>query len=132
MSMIKDKNNRYHFRIVIFAATLGVLISLIWFIHDSSNYQEIYNLHLSATKITSIYKYGSNDDPMPLYFILLHWFNDYIGHPSLYLDRLISLLAYVLLVIVAYFIGLLATNKSKVGLFAALLIAFSPFMLWYQ
>jgi len=120
--------------IVLIAASGGVAVSLIWFIHDGINYQEKVNLQLSLNKLNTknIFTWGSSDDPMPLYLIILHWYNDIIGHASLFWDRILSLAAYIGSVFIAYLLGRRASNnKGSVGVIAAIFIAISPFMIWY-
>ena len=123
---------RLHLWLVIAAVVFSVTLAVIWFMHDGINYQEAYNLRLSAIKhLPSIFNYGSGDDPMPLYFLLLHWFNAAVGHVSLFLDRLISLASYVCLVAVVYLIGRLIDSKGTTAVVAAVMVALSPFMVWY-
>ena len=127
-----DNGKRYHFWVILATIVLSTLVSLIWIIHDGINYQESYNLHLSIlNNAGNIFRFGSNDDPMPLYFLILHWYNGIFNKPSIYLDRILSLICYDLLIIVAYLIGRIASGRSFTGLVSALLIAFSPFMIWY-
>ncbi len=124
--------NKRQFLIVAGGLIFGIVLSLIWFLHDGINYQEAYNLKLTGIHhLPSIFDYGSNDDPMPLYFILLHWVNSLVGHASLFIDRLISLIAYALLVVAVYLIGKLEDNKGTTAVVAAVLVALSPFMVWY-
>ena len=127
----RDRNAKYHIAIVLAAAAAMVAVGFIWFIHDGVNFQENYNIHLSLMHGLKLTGYGSNDDPMPLYFLLLHWFNAMFHGNYLFWDRILSLSAYALLIIVAYAIGRLAAERSFSGLIAALLIASSPFMIWY-
>ncbi len=127
-----ENGKQYHLWIILAAIGLSTVVSLLWIIHDGINYQESYNLHLSTlNNLGSIFRFGSNDDPMPLYFLILHWYNGLFSKPSIYLDRILSLICYELLIIVAYLIGRVASGRSFTGLVSALLIAFSPFMIWY-
>lgn len=128
----RDPSTKYHLLLVSLAAGFGVAVALVWFFHDGVNYQEKYNLALSLTHSSSIFHWGSNDDPMPLYYLMLHWFNVVLHVKNLLVwDRLLSLFSYVTLVFVAYMLGRLATGRSYTGLIAALLVATSPFMIWY-
>ena len=125
-----DKETKRHLLVLLGIITLVTAISIIWFIHDGINYQESYNLKLSSGSGKQII-WGSNDDPMPLYSLLLHAYNHLIGRASLFWDRVLSLAAYVALIIVCYLLGRIASGRSFVGLISAALISFSPFMIWY-
>lgn len=125
-----DKETKRHLLIVLGVLILVTIISLIGFIHDGINYQESYNLKLSSGNSHQLI-WGSNDDPMPLYPLILHGFNHLVGKISLFWDRILSLSSYLLLIIVAYLIGRIASGQSYVGLISSILVGISPFMIWY-
>ena len=129
----KLKEDKFQLYILLGAIGFSLIVSLVWFIHDGINYQEAYNLKLSSLRhLSSIFDFGSNDDPMPLYFLLLHGVGSLIGrYSSLYVDRLLSLVAYCLAVVTVYLIGKLIDREGSTGVVAAVLVALSPFMVWY-
>ncbi|HET6925124.1 MAG TPA: hypothetical protein VFH39_04805, partial [Candidatus Saccharimonadales bacterium] len=47
---------------------VGTLVSLLWFLHTPSNYQERFNLSFALHGSLSVITGGSPDNPMPLYY----------------------------------------------------------------
>lgn len=115
----------------------GIGVSVFFLLHSRANYEEIYNLKLVTFHKASTASLGTNDDPMPLYFLLewawIHFTTALI--PSLgklVAARVLSLLFYPLSVVAMYFVGLSATKDRKVSIAASIFLALSPFMLWYS
>lgn len=108
-----------------------LILSFGWILHDGINYQEHYDVLISTQSHLSIFAWGSNDNPMPLYYLLLHGLNMLSGQASIYVDRLFSLACYVVLIIVGYITGRVAIGTRSGAAFASVLLTLSPFMVWY-
>lgn len=130
---IEAENRSSHLWIIALIIVVSFALSLLFLIHDPINYLELNALHISNSyrPTQSLFKLGSNDDPMPLFYLILNWYNHLFNKGSIYLDRLLSLICYELLIIVVYFIGRIVSKKSFSGIIAASFIALSPFMIWY-
>jgi mannosyltransferase len=115
---------------LLFVMLGGVGISAAWLLHTATNYQERFNLGFALHGALSPITQGSPDDPMPLYYLLLHTLA-HVTTPSLTLLRVVSLACYALAIPAIYFTAKLATSDKRVGLLAAILLGVSPFMLWY-
>lgn len=120
-----------HWFWILAAIGLTLALSFLWVLHDGINYQEHYDVLVSQQSHAGLFTWGSNDNPMPLYYLLLHGVNSLVGHASLYADRLVSLAAYVVLLVVAYITGRVAIGARHGAAFSVILLALSPFMVWY-
>jgi 4-amino-4-deoxy-L-arabinose transferase-like glycosyltransferase len=118
------------FGTLLLAALAMAAVSVIWLLHSARNYQETFNLTFAAQGTLSPVSQTSPDDPMPLYFWLLHGLA-HVFSPSLVSLRIASLVCYLLLLPALYIAGKRATGDRRIGLLAAILTALSPFMLWY-
>ena len=97
----------------------------------SHNYQEIFNVSVAQQSTYNLFTQLSADDPMPLYYLLIHG----LGHwfvPTLQTLRLFSWGCYLLLLPATYLVGRSATSDRRIGLLAAVLIGLSPFVIWYS
>lgn len=128
----KHSSLRGHPVLIILFLVLGFAIAafFIWLQHSQINYQETYALQAAAPHYQSIAQYGSNDDPMPLYYLLLHSFEAHFSQ-SLAAARTLSFGCLLLSSIVAYFIGRRISGDYRVGVLAAAFIGLSPFSLWF-
>lgn len=114
---------------------LGALVlfclGLSWFFfsNQSLRLDEAQSLWQSGRSISDILTLVAKDVHVPFYHILLHLWRTFVGN-TLEAARLMSLLFYVLCIPAIYYLGKLSYSRS-VGLFAAVLMAASPFMNWY-
>ena len=108
-----------------------VLFISIALLYSERNYQETYNLALAHSQSTlGIFSLTSPDDPMPLYYAFIR-FTASVMALSLQQLRLFSIACFVLILPLTYWVAVRATNDQRVGVLAAVLMAFSPFMVWY-
>lgn len=123
------------FKKIFFSITLllvvSLALSLVVIIHDPANYQEKVNLLLLNKSKINLLTAGSNDDPMPLYFIVFKWFSSFFKSFNLLDARILSLLCYVLSTYFIYLVGS-SSFKKVTGKYAAIMLALSPFMIWYS
>ncbi|HEX7368086.1 MAG TPA: glycosyltransferase family 39 protein [Candidatus Saccharimonadales bacterium] len=115
--------------LTIMAAASALWLIFLW--HSGVNYQEQYSLQLASGSVHPVATYGSPDDPMPLYYLLLSGFI-HITVPSLDNARLLSFICLLLTILVAYAVGKKMSDNRRVGLTAAALVGLSPFILWYN
>jgi uncharacterized membrane protein len=105
------------------------LVSLFFFSTQSLRLDEAQSLWQSSRAPLDILKTIAQDVHVPLYHLLLHFWRLFAGD-TISSARLMSLVFYLLSIPMLYGLGRLAYSR-KVGLFAALLFALSPFMNWY-
>lgn len=113
---------------------LGIVTTAVfWFmlLQGGRNYQEIFNVGVAQQSTYNVYTHLSADDPMPLYYFLIHslshWFT-----PTLQILRIVSWICYLLLLPATFIVGRAATNDRRVGLLGAALVGLSPFVIWYS
>ncbi len=112
--------------------TLAVIVlSGLVLSHSGVNYREQQNLALAKSNFAGLlHRQLSSDDPMPLYYLLIHGLAK-IHFSSLADMRELSLFAVILAGFGGYFVGYRATEDKRVGLLGGLLIGLSPFMVWF-
>ena len=120
----------------VFALLFGLAVAttvVFWFLllQGGRNYQEVFNVGVAQQSTYNVYTHLSADDPMPLYYFLIHilshWFT-----PTLQILRIISWVCYLLLLPATYLVGRAATSDKRVGLLGAALVGLSPFVIWYS
>lgn len=117
------------------ALYLGGCILLVWalafffFSGQSLRLDEAQSLWQTSRSPGEILTIIARDVHVPLYHELLHVWRVLFGG-SVEVARLMSLLFYTLAIPALYFLGKLAYGRNA-GLFAAGLLAISPFMNWY-
>ncbi|HVW23321.1 MAG TPA: glycosyltransferase family 39 protein [Candidatus Saccharimonadales bacterium] len=126
---MKQEGERTFVTLVLALAAATVLWLVL--LHSGQNYQEQYNLHLAAQPV-HLAAEGSPDDPMPLYYLLLHGYTAMLGNISLYAARSLSLIFLLLSVLAAFVVGRRMSGEPAVGRLAAILLAVSPFIIWYN
>jgi 4-amino-4-deoxy-L-arabinose transferase-like glycosyltransferase len=104
-------------------------LSLFFFSQQSLRLDEAQSLWQTTRTPGEILSIVARDVHVPLYHELLHFWRVVMGD-SVLAARMMSLLFYLLCIPALYFLGKLAYNRSA-GLFAATLLAVSPFMNWY-
>lgn len=108
---------------------LSALLSL-RLVATQANYQELFNVAITRAPVASFFSFLSPDDPMPLYYLLIHSVS-YAVTPTLHELRWLSYGCYILTICAAYWAGIRATGSHAAGAIAGLLIGLSPFMVWY-
>jgi uncharacterized membrane protein len=93
-------------------------------------YDETVSLFLARQDLATLTRHTAGDIHPPLYYYLLHFWGRLAGW-SEFSAAFVSVFFGVLLVALVYRVGREWTNSS-VGLLAALLVAFSPYNLWYS
>lgn len=121
-------------RLAVFAALsammlFAVALSVFFFSAQSLRLDEAQSLWQTSRSVPNILSTVARDVHVPLYHLLLHFWRIYFGN-TVDVARAMSLFFYVLNIPAIYLLGRYAYNRS-VGLFAALLLALSPFMNWY-
>lgn len=117
------------------AVTIGALMLLVvglsffFFSEQSLRLDEAQSLWQSSRSPGAILTVIAQDVHVPLYHELLHFWRLLVGE-TVGGARLLSLLFYVLSLPALYFLGKASYGRSA-GLFAAFLLALSPFMNWY-
>jgi uncharacterized membrane protein len=111
--------------LVAFCASL----SLFFFSTQSLRLDEAQSLWQSGRSPLDIFVIIGQDVHVPLYHQTLHFWRLFMGD-SVQNARLLSLLFYLISIPALFLLGTLAYSR-RVGLFAALLLALSPFMNWY-
>jgi 4-amino-4-deoxy-L-arabinose transferase-like glycosyltransferase len=121
-------------RVVTLLVLLGIVTTVIFslvLLHSSNNYQEVFNFGVAKQTSYNPYTQVSADDPMPLYYLVVHSASHWIT-PSIQELRIFSWLIYLLILPMAYIVGRRATDDRRVGLLTAVLIGLSPFVVWYS
>lgn len=121
-------------RIVTVLLALGVITTAVFafmLLQGNRNYQEVFNVSVAQQETYNVFTQVSADDPMPLYYLLIHGLGHWIT-PTLQTLRILSWAFYLLLMPAAYIVGKRATSDRRAGLLAAVLIGLSPFVIWYS
>ena len=106
-----------------------LVISVFFFSNQSLRLDESQSLWQTSLSPAAMFKTIAQDVHVPLYHILLHFWQLSFGN-SVPAARDLSLIFFVLMIPVFYITGAKAYSQT-VGLFAALLAALSPFLNWY-
>lgn len=108
---------------------LPIALSFFFFSEQSLRLDEAQSLWQTSRSPGEILTVIGRDVHVPFYHLSLHFWRFAFGD-SVEVARLFSLLFYLLQIPAIYALGALAYSR-QVGLFAALLLAISPFMNWY-
>ncbi len=93
-------------------------------------YDETVSLYLARQDLAALTRHTAGDIHPPLYYYLLHFWGQFAGW-SEFSAAFLSLFFGVVLIALMYRVGKEWIN-ARVGLVAALLVATSPFNLWYS
>lgn len=104
-------------------------LAFFYFSQSSLRLDEAQSLWQSGRSALDILKIVAQDVHVPLYYELLHFWRLTVGD-SVGAARFLSLIFYLALIPAMYLLGKMAYGRDA-GLYAALLIAISPFMNWY-
>ena len=109
-----------------FALFFGLTV----FMHTSLRLDEAQSLFQTNRDISGVLSLVGQDVHVPGYHILLHYWQVAFGN-DIYTARLLSLVFFIAIIPASYWLASYAFSNRSIGLFAALLIALSPFMEWY-
>jgi uncharacterized membrane protein len=112
-----------------FLMFFDTFLSLFVFLKKSLRLDEAQSLWQTSRSAGTILKLVAEDVHVPLYHLLLHVWQLFLGNnvPTV---RIFSLLFFLLSIPSMYALGRLMYNKSS-ALFGAILFSLSPFMNWY-
>lgn len=116
--------------VILSVAAIGTLVLVLWLLRSGVNYQETFNVYFANHPDLSPFTQASADNPMPIYFWLIHLLGNFFTVTTLEL-RLFSLGCYLLALPAIYLLGVAATSDKRIGGLATVLFGLSPFMLWY-
>ena len=108
---------------------LAVLFSVFIFLGQSVRLDESQSLWQTSHGLVSMFQLIGADVHVPLYHVLLHFWELFLGN-SIPVARLLSLLFFVLSIPALYLVGQ-ELYGPRVALYATLLFSLSPFMNWY-
>lgn len=108
---------------------LAALLACFFFLNQSLRLDESQSLWQTGRSAREILTIVAQDVHVPLYHELLHFWRIFAGD-GVEAGRIFSLVFYLLCIPALYALGRLAYGR-KAGLFAAALLALSPFMNWY-
>ncbi len=106
-----------------------LILSLFFFSTQSIRLDESQSLWQTSHSIPEILRLVAEDIHVPLYHLMLHFWQLTFGQ-SVATARMLSLLFYLAMIPTLYFFGKRIYSPT-VGLFAAFLATISPFMNWY-
>jgi mannosyltransferase len=116
-----------------FFPILGLMLAVaglsLFFMNQSLRLDEAQSLWQTSRDLPGIFYTIAQDVHVPLYHTVLHFWRATVGD-SVESARILSLLFYVATIPIIYALGRMSYSH-RVGLFAALLFAVSPFMNWY-
>lgn len=121
---------RFYAFIIVGACMVGaVAISRLFLIHNSLRLDEAQSLWQTSHSLGGTLKVVAQDVHVPLYHLLLHFWQLYVGQ-SVETARTLSLIFFLLSIPVVYALArrLLSVKWS---LLVVILFSFSPFMNWY-
>jgi mannosyltransferase len=104
-------------------------MSLVVFSHQSLRLDESQSLWQTSHTPTKILNIIAQDVHVPLYHFILHFWQLFLGN-NVATGRMLSLIFFVISIPAVYFVGK-RTFDQRIGIFAATLLAVSPFMNWY-
>ena len=111
--------------LIVFVIAMSMLI----FSHQSLRLDESQSLWQTSHTPTKILNIIAQDVHVPLYHFILHFWQLFLGN-SVFTGRVLSLIFFALSIPAVYFVGKRTFNQN-IGIFAATLLAISPFMNWY-
>ncbi len=115
---------------IIASCMLGVIaISYFTLIHQSLRLDEAQSMWQTSHSIGDTLRVVAQDVHVPLYHVLLHFWQLYFGH-SVITVRLLSLLFFLLNIPLFYILSRQILTRGW-SLFATVIFSFLPFMNWY-
>lgn len=116
--------------LLVLMAGFAIYFGLTLFGQSSLRLDEAQSLFQTNRDVPGILYLVGQDVHVPLYHLLLHFWLLFLGQ-DIQTARLLSLTFFVGTIFMTYLTAKLAFNRRSIGLFAALLVTFSPFMNWY-
>lgn len=108
----------------------AIFFSLNIFAGTSLRLDEAQSLFQTNRDIPGMLYLVGQDVHVPLYHILLHFWQVLFGQ-DIFVARMMSLLFFVGTIVMTYVLAYYVFKRRSIGLFAALMVAISPFMNWY-
>lgn len=130
--MMKRHHLHWGFVVVGLAAMMlfALVVSLMVFTHTSLRLDEAQSLFQTNRDVGGVLYLVGQDVHVPGYHILLHFWQLLFGN-DIVTARLMSLVFFIALIPLTYWLASYAFSSRRIGLFAALLLTLSPFMEWY-
>lgn len=107
-----------------------IFFSLNVFAGTSLRLDEAQSLFQTNRDVPGMLYLVGQDVHVPLYHTLLHFWQVLFGQ-DIFVARMMSLVFFVGTIIMTYVLAFYVFKRRSVGLFAALMVAISPFMNWY-
>ncbi len=108
----------------------ALLVSTLVLSRQSLRLDEAQSLWQTSHSWNRMIAIVAGDVHVPLYHTLLHFWQVFFGN-GVRTGRLLSLFFFVLTIPAVYFLGMAAYARRSIALFAAFLVACSPFLNWY-
>jgi mannosyltransferase len=115
--------------ILVLAILFAVSVSIFALSKQSLRLDEAQSLWQSSRSPKGIFYVIAQDVHVPLYPLMLHYWESFFGD-GVAQARVLSLIFFLASIPATFMLGRLAYNRT-IGLFAALLVAASPFLNWY-
>lgn len=130
-AFIEEPRNERKNTIVFLTLLIVFVIGLSFFLFSKQSLRldESQSLWQTARTPLTMIEIVAQDVHVPLYHLILHFWQFLFGN-DVQVVRILSLIFVVLSIPAMYFLGKISYNRY-VGLFAALLLAISPFLNWY-
>jgi mannosyltransferase len=114
---------------IVWLMALSAAFSLFFLATQSLRLDEAQSLWQVSNSLPRVLNIVAQDVHVPLYHVLLHLWTFYTGN-EVWALRLFSLIFMTLTIPLVYILGKKIFNE-KIGMFAAVLTALSPFLVWY-
>jgi len=125
----EHNEKRYTVLFISLLILFTVGMSYFFFSHQSLRLDESQSLWQTSRTTLTVIEIVAKDVHVPLYHILLHFWQTLFGN-DVQVVRALSLIFAILSIPAMYMLGKISYNRY-VGLFGALLLAISPFFNWY-
>lgn len=107
-----------------------IVLAVTVFATGSLRLDEAQSLFQTNRDVPGVLYLVAQDVHVPLYHILLHYWLLIFGQ-DIFVARMLSLVFFVGTILLTYVLAHRAFGRRSIALFAALLVALSPFMNWY-
>lgn len=126
-----NRHPKFSIFLTIAGCMLGVIaISFFALIHQSLRLDEAQSMWQTSHSIGDTLRVVAQDVHVPLYHVILHFWQLYFGH-SVTTIRLLSLLFFLVTIPLFYVLSRQVLTRGW-GLFATVIFSFLPFMDWYS
>jgi mannosyltransferase len=124
------KSHYFSFIYIVFLMSAVFVISNRFFLPESLRLDESQSIWQANRSLKDMLEVNARDVHMPLYNILLHNWMNYFGN-NIFTNRLLSLSFFIATIPMTFWVTLLITKRSEIGLYVATLFSFSPFANWF-